>query len=229
MTGLLGIISMPVSAQPQSFNGVYKAHYGLLALKGRQQVTSMGEGRWSITNSAEILSVEVSENATFVVKDAQVSPLHYEFVNPFRKSRSVKLDFDWPNLQAVEHVAKETTKIKQHVFDTLSYQMQMQIDACANAESFGVKQYSVVDNGRLKIYQVDMEGPVDVETELGVLETLNLRQYRPGKQDEKQIVIWLAKDWQCVLVRMEFHEDDEIYTVQLVEGVVAGKAMHGKK
>lgn len=222
-------VSSHVAAQPQAFSGVYEAHYGLLTLTGRQQVKSLGEDRWNIINFVDILALEVSENATFIVTDQQVSSQRYEFVNPFRKSRSVELDFDWPNLQAVEHVANETTKIKPAVFDTLSYQMQLQIDVCSDAEGFNDKQYPVVDSGRLKTYQVDMIGAADVETEMGMIETINLRQYRPGKQHEKQIVIWLAKNWQCVLVRMEFHEDDEIYSVQLTEGVVAGEAITGDK
>lgn len=226
------LASLPLAAQaadPRPFSGIYETSYGMISARGERKLEALPDGRWQMENHAKVLMVDVVEKSTFALQNGHVSSLTYEFINPLSKDRSMALDFDWQNATATERSLKVPMKLESNSYDKLSYQVQMQMDVCANPDKFPGKDYTVVDRKRLKTYRVELVGRQPQKTAAGILDTIHLRQFRPDKRDGKDTLIWLAADWNCLLVRLDQHDGHEIISLKLVKAKVAGVDVKDKR
>jgi hypothetical protein len=210
------------AAEPRPFSGIYETSYGVISARGERKLEALPDGTWKMENHARVIMVDVVEKSTFTLQNGRVSSLSYEFINPLSKDRSMTLDFDWPNNTASERTLKIPMKLDANTFDKLSYQVQLQMDVCANPDHFAGRDYTVVDRKRLKTYRVERVRREPQKTEAGILDTIQLRQFRPDKRDGQDTLIWLAADWNCLLVRLDQHEGDEVISLKLVKAKVAG-------
>lgn len=223
---LLPLTAWP--ADPRPYSGIYQTKYGVLSATGERKLNALPDGRWELENNARVLMVEVSESSVFSLQNGKVNSLAYEFVNPLSKDRSMSLTFDWAQNRVTDKNQKTSLPLKPGVFDKLGYQVQMQMDVCANPDAFPGEDFTVVDRGRLKTYRVELVGRDTQKTHVGMLNTIKLRQFRPDKRDGRDTMIWLAADWNCLLVRLDQHEGDDIVSLTLVKAIVGGATVAGK-
>lgn len=208
------------------FSATYKSRHGLVSATGQRVLESSGGGQWQLVNRAQLLMVEVTERTTFTVQDGSVLALGYQFTNPFRSERSQELSFDWAQKTVTEKKDNSQLTLPERAFDKLSYQVQLQLDVCANPDGFTARDYPVVDRGRIKTYRVE---PVDTQvlsTGAGNLRTLKLRQFRPDRQN-RETLVWVATEWNCLVARIEDHDDDEVVSLSLVKATVNGATVGG--
>ncbi|HSB95832.1 MAG TPA: DUF3108 domain-containing protein [Spongiibacteraceae bacterium] len=220
LLSLLPLTLQAVDLRPSS--GIYETSYGMLSARGERKLEALPDGRWKMENHAKLFMVDVVEKSTFMLDNGHVNSLTYDFVNPLSKDRSLSLSFDWPHNTVTELGRKATLKLEPNVYDKLSYQVQLQLDVCANPDQFPGENFTVVDRGKLKTYRVELVGREPQKTASGILNTVHLRQFRPDKRDGKDTMIWLAVDWNCLLVRLDQHEGDDIITLKLVKAKVGG-------
>ena len=64
-----------------------------------------------------------------------------------------------------------------------------------------------------------------IDSAVGKLRTVKLLRSRPGSSSET--TIWLAKDWNYLIVKLEQREDDEVYSLELLKAKLDGKAVEG--
>ena len=136
--------------------------------------------------------------------------------------------FDWKNNSVFNEVEKATIPLAPNAYDKLSYQVQLQMNVCANPDKYAGEDFEVVDRVRLKTYHVELIGREPLKTEVGTLNTIHLRQYRPDKRDGKDTQIWLAADWGCILVRLDQYDKDDLYTLKFISAKINGTAVTGK-
>lgn len=210
------------AADPKPFSGIYETSYGMLSARGERKLDALPDGRWQMENHAKLFMVDVIEKSTFTLSNGNVNSLTYDFINPLSKDRSLALSFDWPHNTVTETISKKALQLQPHVYDKLSYQVQMQMNVCADPEHFTGENFTVVDRGKLKTYRVELVGFEPQKTPAGILDTIHLRQFRPDKRDGKDTMIWLAKDWHCLLVRLDQHEGNDIISLKLVKAKVGG-------
>lgn len=223
---------LPLSAAAQALRpyvATYETRHGLLSATGERRLDALPDGRWQLQHGARVLMVKVSESSTFVLQGGKVQSLSYEFVNPLSKDRSMALTFDWQKNTATDSARRETLQLQPGVFDKLGYQVQLQMDVCANPDGFTGENFTVADRGRLKTYRVERVGRQPLKTPAGMINTVQLRQFRPDKQDGNDTMIWLAPDWNCLLVRLDQHERDDTMSLTLVKATVGGVAVTGKR
>ena len=102
------------------------------------------------------------------------------------------------------------------------------MNVCANPDNYPGENFTVVDRGKLKTYRVELVGREPQKTPAGVLNTIHLRQFRPDKRDGKDTMIWVAADWNCLLVRLDQHEGNDIISLKLVKAKVGGAEVKAK-
>lgn len=211
------------AADPVPFTAQYETRYGLLTLRGQRQLKQLAAGRWQLLSKAGVFSVDVTEQSIFSYDDGYVRPLVYEFTNPLKKSRSYSLNFDWQRRLASSSANNKNIALDGVVYDKLSYHIQLQKDVCGAPAHFSSQSYSVVDHKRVKTFQLEWVAMEQQPTAVGLLNTVHLRQFRTGKAGENDAHIWLAIDWQCLLVRMDQQNNSLYLTAATVDGVeVAG-------
>jgi hypothetical protein len=206
----------------QPFEATYETNYKIMSARGDRKLEALPDGRWRMQNNASVLAVDVLERSTFELNNGAVKSHSYDFTNPFNRDRSLSLAFDWKENTATNLGTKLKIPLAPNVYDKLSYQAQMQIDVCAHPDKFPGKNYTVVDRKKLKTYRVEMIGRETLKTPAGNLNTIHLRQFRPDKKDDKDTQIWLAADWQCLLVRLDQEDGGETVSLKLVKGKIGG-------
>lgn len=212
----------PASVAPRPYVGTYETTYGMISARGERKLDALPDGTWKMENHAKVFMVDVVEKSTFKLPDGRVSSLNYEFINPLSKDRSMTLDFDWTAGTVTERSQKIVQKLEPNVYDKLGYQVQLQMDVCANPDQFTARDYTVVDRKKLKTYRVERVGREPQKTEAGILDTIHLRQFRPDKRDGKDTLIWLASDWNCLLVRLDQHDGGDTISLKLVKAKIGG-------
>lgn len=228
LVALAGIAATTHAAELQPFTAVYETSYGFLTARGERKLEALPEGKWKVQSNAHAMGFDINENATFTLNQAHINALNYNFENPFNKSRGMKLAFDWKNNSVFNDVEKATIPLAPNAYDKLSYQVQLQLNVCANPDKYAGEDFQVVDRVRLKTYHVELVGREPLKTEVGTLNTIHLRQYRPDKRDGKDTQIWLAADWGCILVRLDQYDKDDLYTLKFISAKLNGTAVTGK-
>lgn len=214
------------SVEPLPFEATYQSSYGMITANGERRLSAREDGSWLLENSAKLLMVEVVEKSIFANTKDGIRPYTYDFVNPLKKERSLSLQFDWEQNKVTDAHSRETVALVPRTYDKLSYQMQLQLDVCTAPDAFKGENYVVADRGRLKTYRIEPMGREPMKTPLGTLDTLKLRQFRPDKH-QKETLIWLAPDWQCLLVRVEQHDEGDRHALSLMKATVNGAPVRG--
>ena len=228
IAAIAGFSALAQAGELQPFSAVYETSFGFLSARGERKLEKLPDNQWKVQSNAHVLAFDIDENATFTLKNDHVVPLRYNFENPVSKSRSMKLAFDWQHNSVFNEVEKATIPLAPNAYDKLSYQVQLQMNVCANPDKYAGEDFQLVDRVRLKTYRVELVGRESLKTEVGILNTIHLRQYRPDKRDGKDTQIWLAADWNCILVRLDQYDKDNLYTLKFVSAKINGRDVSGK-
>lgn len=221
--GLL-LAALGIHAGPVEFEARYETTISGIKASGTRSLTAAPGGDWQLRSQASALWLKFLESSTVTIDDGQVRPSAYRFEHPLRERRSVDWQLDWQNRQAVESRHGTHLDLPEAVYDPLSLQLQLQLDAC-DESGFSAGDYALLDERSIKTYHIRPLRHETLATALGTIETLVLEQRRPGKS--RYTLIWLAPEWHCLLVRMEQHdpEDDEHQRLSLQAASVDGKPL----
>lgn len=227
---LYSLAALAFSAQPVPFNATYETKYGIMSARGERTLEPSQNGLWKMQNNAQVLMVDVIERSSFTWQNDIAASQTYDFTNPLNQDRSLSLSFDWPKKTVINNGSKQTLELAPGVYDKLSYQLQMQVNVCANPDNYPGENFTVVDRKRLKTYRVELVGRDTQKTPVGVLNTIHLKQFRPDRHDDdKDTQIWLAADWNCLLVRLDQHDGGDVVSLKLVKAKVNGVDVKEKK
>lgn len=216
------------AAELQPFTAVYETSYGFMSARGERKVEARPDGTWQVQSNARALGFDLNESASFMLRNGHIHSLGYRFDNPFNKDRSQALNFNWSNKTVTETLSGTEQKLLPGSYDKLSYQLQLQLNACANPDKYSGEDFRVIDRKKTKTYRVEVVGRETLKTQLGTLNTLKLRQFRPGKEEDRDTEIWLATDWSCLLVRLDQNDNGDTHTLKLVSAKIGGKDVTAK-
>lgn len=191
----------------------------------KQSLEKTGEQQWALSNKVSIFLMGFEESSRFTVNQATVKPQAYEYKNQISRKRSSKLNFDWKASSVTDslHPAPPVTLVAG-VQDKLSFQVQLRLELMASKGAFDTKTYTMVDRNKLKTYQVKNLGEETITTPAGEFRAIKLEQRRPGR--DKHTLIWLAKDWQYFLLRIErVDEGKSDYRIEVQKALIDGQRL----
>ena len=207
---LLLFISLGAAAQesePRPFDAHYQAKaLGMSASASRRQSVT-DEGNFLLENriSLTILGANIGtvvEASEFRWQQNQVQALHYHYDQSGISSSHESIDFDWEQNRAHSRSDDESwdLDIGAGVLDKLSYSVRLAQDL----RQPGVSEfhYRVLDEDEIKehIYRVLAEEVLS--TPLGKLNTVKVERVRED-DSPRSTTVWLARDWDYLLVRLE--------------------------
>jgi hypothetical protein len=109
--------------------------------------------------------------------------------------------------------------------DKSTYQLALQHDVAAGKKSMS---YQVVDDGEVDTYDFRVLGSEKVDTKAGQIDAIKVERVRDPTQSKRITVMWFAKDWDYLLVRLQQVETDgKEYNIMLLNGTVNGKTVKG--
>lgn len=205
----------PVIA-PALFHAVYKADYKGLPVRaeGARELTQLEDGSYVLTSKATSFLASVMEQSTFRLgANNRLVPLEYRYQRKgIGKNRSAVLTFDWDSHQVLNNVQSVpwSMELPDGALDKLLYQLQIRMDlqrAHAAGDPWPELSYELADGGKLKTYNFEVVGEEFIDTPVGRLNTVKVNRVR--ENSDRETSIWLAPDYDFLLVRLVQTEGDK--------------------
>ena len=190
----------------QTYEARYQARAMGLSATAYRSLSLEGE-QYRLQNSISLTLLgatvgSVTETSTFSLKEGNVTPLQYRYEQTGVGARSEQVDFDWRRKMA-HSVAGDRDwmlPLTAGVMDRLSFSLQLgrDIDGSANQEF----SYQLVDRDDIDIHLYRITAEEVISTPAGDINTLRIERVREADSN-RSTVVWLARDWGNMLVKLE--------------------------
>ncbi|MBU3058094.1 DUF3108 domain-containing protein [Pseudomonas indica] len=226
------LLTLPVQAfELKPFSASYTADWKQLPISGtaERSLKRLDDGRWQLGFEAAMLVASLTEQSTFRVENDTFLPLNYRFNRSgLGKAKQVELDFDWTEKQVLGSDRGDPVRLllNRGLQDKSTYQLVLQHDVADGKKSMS---YQVVDGDEIETYDFRVLGQEQVETKAGIVDALKVERVRDPTQSNRKTILWFAKDWDYLLVRLhQVEKDGKEYQIMLEEGTVDGKPVKGR-
>lgn len=231
---LLVAFSLPASlmaADLQPFSATYTADWKQLPFSGKAErsLKQQDDGTWKLDFSASMLVASLNETSWLSLVNGDIRPHQYRYARKgMGKSKKIKQNFDWDTQQATgsDRGTPISLTLIQGVQDKSSYQLALQRDIAEGKTSMS---YQVLDGDDLDTYDFRVLGEESVETVVGSVDAIKVERVRDPTQSKRVTILWFAKDWDFLLVRLQQVErDGKEYQIILENATVNNKTVKGR-
>ncbi len=227
----LAVLALPVQAlELKPFSASYTADWKQVPVSGTAQrsLEKLDAGAWRLDFEASMLVASFNERSTFKVEGDRFVPQSYRLKRSgLGKGKTIKYDFDWTAKQVVGEDRGDPVKLPLNtgLLDKSTYQIALQEAVAAGEQSMS---YQVVDGDEVETYDFRVLGEEPVSTKAGQVDAIKVERVRDPTQSKRQTILWFAKDWDYLLVRLhQIEKDGKEYQIMLEEGTVDGKRVKG--
>lgn len=212
---------------PQPFHATYIAKYSGMSVKATRTLETREDGTQELRFVAKSWLATIQEVSQFSWgPSGQLIPRHYLYKRTgLGYDRTAQLKFDWETGRVENDVQDRpwTMALPEGTLDKLSYQLQLSADMLNHKHRVS---YKVADGGRLKTYDFEVQGQEVLDTPLGKLNTTRIKRLRDD--NERVTVLWLATDWNHLLVKIwQQEEDGKHYEINLASAKLNGETVTG--
>jgi hypothetical protein len=229
---LLALLALPVQAalELKPFSASYTADWKQVPISGTasRSLEALDNGRWELNFEASMLVASLNEKSTFRMESHAFLPLTYRFDRSgLGKAKQIELDFDWTEKQVLGNDRGDAVRfpLNRGVLDKSTYQLVLQHDVAAGKQSMS---YQVVDGDEIETYDFRVLAEERVRTKAGLIDAIKVERVRDPTQSSRKTVLWFAKDWNYLLVRLhQVEKDGKEYQIMLKDGQVDGRTVEG--
>ena len=208
------------------YQAVYRAKYNGMDIEAHHSMSANDDGTFIEQTEARNFLGRIEESAVFSVTDTgTVQPRHYLYKRSIVGVKKTEtIDFDWDALQANYANGKknQTVALTPGVLDNVTVKLQIRLDLKQGRDQF---DYNIAKRGSVKENDYRLLGREILNTDLGQLKTLKLE--RVHDSDKRRTIIWLAEEWDNLLVQLEHEENDETYTLYVSSASVNNNPVTG--
>ena len=226
------LLALPVvqAADLQPFSASYTADWKQLPMSGtaERSLTKNANDTWTLSFKASMMIASLTEVSTLRVDKGALLPQSYNFERGgLGKTKKIDMAFDWSSkvVSGTDRGDVINLPINPGVLDKSTYQLALQKDVAAGKKSMS---YQVVDGDSVDTYDFRVLGSEKVDTKAGKIDAIKVERVRDPTQNKRITVMWFAKDWDYLLVRLQQVETDgKEYNIMLLNGTVNGNAVKG--
>ncbi len=230
---LMAVLTLPAQAyELEPFDASYTADWKQMPISGTaSRSLKQGDGgRWELNFKASMLLASLTENSTFKVENDTYLPLTYRWAREgLGKNKQTELDFDWAEKQVLGSDRGDQVRqpLNKGQLDKSTYQLALQHDVAVGKKAMS---YQVIEGTDVDTYDFRVLGEEKVRTQAGLITAIKVERVRDPTKSNRKTILWFAKDWDFLLVRLYQQESDgKEYQIMLKEGTVNGKAVQGEK
>lgn len=226
LTVSCGAAGYPVASAAEHLTRSFVARYSLSTHGAK-----IGETEWSVkplssglyryesrTEAAGIFSLvsdeEIIESSEWRFDDGILRPQNYSYTRTGgKKDRNVTVSFDWNTRRAVNTAKGQSWQmpVDDGTLDKLSYVLVLMDDLAKEQPRL---QYQIADGGKVKTYELQIEGAERLETALGTFDTVKVRRLRTS--EERETLLWCARGLNYLPVKIEHKERDGTLLMRIV-------------
>lgn len=195
------------ASEPKSYEVSYEAKaLGISATAFRSQTLTSPQ-HYTLENSLTLTVFganvgSVAETSEYRWEDGTIIPLRYSYEQTGISASSEHIDFDWDSGVAESSSDNEKWQLEliPGALDKLSFSVQIGQDiAGQQLEEF---HYQVLDEDAIDEHLYRITDREILDTPLGKLNTVKIERIR-SSQSRRKTTVWLASDWDYMLVRLE--------------------------
>lgn len=198
--------------EPTPFSASYEARYDGIPFTatGTRTLEIDADGILHFSSRVETWLLKLEEQATMELSDAgYLRPLEYAYRIRGVARRTRRLDFDWA--AGVVHRSGDSERsapLEAPAYDPVSWQLALQRDLARGAHAPGtVLRYPVADGGDVKVYEIVVRGPEQLELATGTEQTVFLERLH-AEDAGRSTRVWLSPERDWMLVKLEVVDDD---------------------
>ncbi|WP_241505791.1 DUF3108 domain-containing protein [Parahaliea mediterranea] len=204
----------------------YTAEYDTSALGMHltlhRELKGDGEGGYTLTNGGKILVAGFHEVAVFSVREGEVIPKSYVYQGTglINRRREVHITPGADTLRSLYKGEWYELPNKPGTLDRLSQQEHLRLLMLSDPNPRDDLVITVADGRKVKDYKIEFVGEETVETAVGPVKTLHFARLHddPDRSSE----IWVAPDWDYLMVKTVHVEDDKPVEVLLTKASIDG-------
>ncbi len=206
-------ISEKSSWEPTPFSASYEVDYDGIPFTatGTRSLEADPDGTLHFSSRVRTWLLKLKEEATMQLTDAgALRPLDYAYRMRGIIRRTRYLEFDWAHGTVYRTGDKSrSAPLEAPAFDPVSWQLALQRDLARGASTPGTLLcYPIADGGEVKVYEIIVRGPEQLELATGTEQTVYLERLHDPEDAPRSTRVWLApaRDW--LLVKLEVVDDD---------------------
>lgn len=230
---LMAMLTLPAYAasyQLKPFEASYTADWKQMPLSGTasRSLSKNDGGVWKLDFRASMLLASLKENSTFKVEGDTFLPQTYHWSREgLGKNKSTDLEFNWTQKQVLgsDRGDQVHVPLNRGQLDKSTYQLALQHDVALGKKSMS---YQVIEGTDSDTYDFRVLGEEKVATQAGQIAAIKVERVRDPTKSNRKTILWFAKDWDYLLVRLYQQETDgKEYQIMLKDGTVDGKQVKG--
>ncbi|QQD17615.1 DUF3108 domain-containing protein [Spongiibacter nanhainus] len=208
------------------YTAEYRISYDGMSTTADRTLRKDGD-TWHLAQDASIFFLKVSEEARVKASSSGLRTQQYSYRNSVSSKRNQHIIFDWEAGVVADRQARKPWQkpLSGNLSDQLGSQLQLRATLLSGRFKDGYEQ-TIVNKGKIKTYQYNLLGEETVESALGTVDTIKLRRHREGSSAEA--IIWLAKGWNYLIVKLEQLEDDDAFSLELLNAKLDGQQLAAK-
>ena len=192
-----------------------------------QRLEKNDSGRFAESIIAEGVLGKVTELGHFhLSRSGRVTPDSFsKKQKTILGSRFEYQEYDWQT-KKLKYSFKEgsgSIDLLSDYQDTMTHKQQLRLDLASGLEDV---YYTVIKNGQIENYRYQVVGHEVLQTSIGELNTTTLlrKDIIEGKESaDAQSKIWLASDWDYLMLKFETYDEDKITTMTYTQGSLDGQ------
>lgn len=218
-----------LASELQPYEAVYKTKLNGFNVDVIRRL-QIQDSRVTISFDAEKFLFGVYETSALLDEgDGLLLPVTFEHkAKGLSHKHDKELVFNWTDNTVLDLLKPERAPlaIENPTYDKLSYQTQLRLDLIRNPDTQHL-EYTVTNGVRNRVYGFDRTGEEVLNTPLGDLRTIKFE--REGGDDDRQVSVWVAPDWDFLLVQMDQIKEPGDKTERLIlkNAKIAGKTVEG--
>lgn len=184
-----------------SYQTVYTSRLGGISIEIARQLSQNSKGEYQLKLSVSSMLAGFTETSSFEVDSEQIRPQKYRYKGSGLNRRESSSLFDWPANIVRSHYKGKWYQLAMQpgLHDRLSWQEQMRLDLI-NGSLEDSHKISIFNGKRIKQYQIQYLGEEVLDTPLGKLSALHYA--RAQENSAREFHVWLAKDWDYLLLKV---------------------------
>ncbi|WP_221801852.1 DUF3108 domain-containing protein [Oceanobacter mangrovi] len=168
-------------------------------IKARQTLEQVDEAQWKLTFQARASAASVEETSWFTLQDGQIHPRQYYYkASGLIQEDDQLLVFDDQHHTVQDNINNRSfdDKWRDDLQDKLTYMAQISLDLANNKPEL---DYQVFEKHRVRHYRFEVVGEETLNTRIGPLKTIKIRQLR---DDKREIMAWLASEKNYLMIKL---------------------------
>lgn len=209
------------------YKATYKTSTAGLSIKLHRSLTMDQSGDCKLTSEGKLLVAAISEVSVFDIQDTKVRPKSYvyQLSGPVNRRREVHFDSDSGAIRSLYKKNWYDLPPGEHTLDRMSQQEQLRLTLMNMDDPRQDISFSVADGRKVKLHKLKFTGSERLETPMGWVDTLHFE--RVHRDSARRSAIWLAPDWDFLMVRTLHIEDGKTTEADLISASIVGKDVVG--